>query len=439
MPVFKDALQKLDNIAALPGKNDKRDLLKAYLSNKVFARILTLMLSEDKTFHIKKLPLSNMPPEAGDANQIFNYLEQLAGQRGATNEDKNKLSRLVGNSDTREVVERILAGKTRAGFSATSVNKVVPGTVFKTPYQRCSGIEKADRVSYPATCQRKADGIFTYASPGFSRALLSRRGKSYDLLGKLEEEISTICKSLNGNYPNPVLCGELTLREPDGTTMSRKKGNGIINKFIKGTGTEEDANKVHLSVWDVLPMKDFRAALCEIPYGDRWSDLQGAIKNPVGQVSLIEAEEVENLLQAEEFYGKMRARGEEGAVLKDYSTIWKSNTAPTFVKMKNFVEAEFRVTAVNEGKDDFEGLVGSLTVQTEDGLIVSNVSSGLKLHERDIPYWESHIGDIITVKFESVITDKNRPDVKSLFIPVFIESRFEEKVKADTAKYVEAL
>ena len=131
MPL-SDAFTKLENIAKLPGKNDKRALLKSYLNNDVFRQVLVLMFSEDKTFHLRTLPEVNNPIPASDLMTIFGMLEVLAAQRRATTADKNSLAHMVGTGTTREVVVRILEGRSKAGFTARSINKVRPGTIFQT-------------------------------------------------------------------------------------------------------------------------------------------------------------------------------------------------------------------------------------------------------------------------------------------------------------------
>ncbi len=445
MPILHDSYLKLENIAKLPGKNDKRELLKSYLNNPIFKRVITLMMTEGKTFHIKKLPESNSSPTAGDCLVIFDFLEALAKQRGASDADKKHLASLVGNGSTRKVVERILKGKTEAGFSVRSVNKVCPGMIFETPYQRCSGPKNLNRVSLEpfGVIQKKSDGMFVWASETFPLLFNTRRGKQFDLFGELEKELRIYFDRLKHIFPDPVFAGELVLME-NGQPMLRKKGNGILNKFIKGTGTVEQAQCVTFNVWDVLSSEDYLRSKSDVPYGDRWDALVEAFKiefekGSSSHVSPIESEEVSTLKEAQDFYQRMRDAGEEGAILKDLSSLWKNNTAPDMVKMKHFADAEFRIVGVNEGEGRLLTKMGSLTVESEDGKIVCNVGSGFTVNERDILYWESHIKDIITVQFESVIEDKKRKDTKSLFLPTFVETRFEEKTLADSLEYIEGL
>ncbi len=458
---FTDVQQKFNNIAALPGKNDKRALLKSYLNNPLFAKVVKYMFTEDMTFNIKELPEVDERFQEQDPDVIFEALDLLNGKNGATAKDKQGLAEMCGMGAARDVVVRILKGKSDAGFDIKSVVTVAPGFIFKTPYQRCAGHKNLNRVEFPAIIQRKADGMFAYMSSEFSAdickfIILSRRGKSFHLFGELLQELKIYEERIEEHYPDPVFVGELTVLEEDGTTMPRQKGNGLLNKFIKGKGTPKIARRVMYTIWDVLPGKDFRAGKSDIPYELRWNTLMNIfnttptpddnsvfMKNKIEmgeshRVQLIEAKEINDLKEAQGFYEGMRDQGEEGAILKDYKATWKDNTCATFAKMKHFVDAEFRVTGVVEGKGKYKGMMGALEIQSEDGIVTSKVGSGFPDSGRSLAYWRMNTQQIITVQFESLIQDK-KTKKWSLNLPTFVEERFNEKTVANTFEYLEEL
>ncbi len=192
-------------------------------------------------------------------------------------------------------------------------------------------------------------------------------------------------------------------------------------------------HELRYEVWDILTREEFDQNFSVVTYRDRLKR-QELLKEPV---SLIEHKEVKDLKQAHQFYDRMRADGHEGAVLKNYNSIWKSNTCPTMIKMKHFASAEFVVVGVHEGKDKYKGMLGALEVESKDANIRTKVGSGFTDAERDLTYWSNNIGSIVEIKFESVISDKTR-EFESLFLPVFIEERT-DKTKADTAAYIKKL
>lgn len=445
---FKDVAAKLNNISLLAGKNDKRDLLKAYLTDSTFADVIKLMFEEGKTFNINELPPPAAEKPAGDTEQIFKALESLAKKNGATEANKQKLSDLCGTGAARDVVLLILNKKSDAGFSLKSVVTVAPWLMSSTPYQRCSGEDKLKNIVYPAYAQKKADGMFSYSGQGireeFGSPLLTRKGKRFDVLNKLDKAIDALCVTIERLDPamvKPTLAGELVVLGSDGKVLDRKTGNGIINKFVKGTGTEAEAKQVRLQVWDAIPLADFFSQISSLEYQERYATLKAAIETLGEQtlISLIDCEVVNSEAEARKFYAKMRAQGEEGAIVKNFAALWRSNTSTDMIKLKHFVQAEFEIVAAVEGKGKYAGKLGALTIKSRDGGILCNVGSGFTDGERsDLEFWEKAVGKIVTLQFESVVQDKNG-SVKCLFLPTFIETRFEEKTEADTTEYVEAL
>jgi ATP-dependent DNA ligase len=129
----------------------------------------------------------------------------------------------------------------------------------------------------------------------------------------------------------------------------------------------------------------------------------------------------------------------EGAILKDYAAIWKNDTSRRMVKMKNTTECEFRIVDALYGAkhSKYESVLGSLTVASEDGGIVTNVGTGFTDEERNkgVDWWKQQVGKIVTVAFESVIEDRTERVEKKLFLPVFKEARFCERDVADTTEY----
>jgi hypothetical protein len=253
------------------------------------------------------------------------------------------------------------------------------------------------------------------------------------------------------------LSGEFTILDSTGAVMPRKTGNGLLNKFIKGTGDLKIAGRVIYEVWDVLSSEDFMRRSCDIPYADRWNTLVTAMNMPNStqdnvdlmlscfdgmskhRISLIETEEVETIKDADDFYTRMRDEGHEGAIVKDTQALWKDNTSPLQVKMKHFVQGEFEITHVIEGKGKFKGKMGAIGVKSSEGIITCNVGSGFSDKDREsIEFWEDMVGGIVTIQFESIIEDK-KTKKKSLFIPTFVEARFNEKTVADSYEYLKEL
>jgi ATP-dependent DNA ligase len=160
-------------------------------------------------------------------------------------------------------------------------------------------------------------------------------------------------------------------------------------------------------------------------------------------INVIPYEIVNSEKEARDFYKKMRNSGFEGAILKDFSEKWKPTTSNKFIKLKNRAEAEFEIVDAyygTEGKRNSD-ILGGLTVKSSDGKIVTNVGTGFTEEDRKhgVDWWKSHIGDIVTLSFESVISEKTGRKTFKLFLPSFEDTRFTEKIEADTLEYCQSL
>lgn len=471
MDALSTTFKKLRNIKEEPSKKNKALLVKSYLSCDIFAKCMLLMFDEKKKFKINELPPTENT-DSMDESYIFDFLDSLSKSKGVNDDQKQLLADACGNGMTRKVVERILLKSSDAGFGLRTLNTVAPGMLFETPYQRCSGWAKfSDNGSWPKIVQEKADAQFAYAvTDEFDEPFLSRRGTGYNMMdAAVERHVNSLQKHLHElTNVGWIVMGEMIVCDKvGGEPLPRKTSNGLVNKMMKGKGSQDIADRAVFAVWDIVPIEDFHSKKCNIDYESRWELLQRA-KNFIGNgpVYLIDSEEVNSEKEAQKFYDKMRSEGKEGAILKEPTALWKHGTSVAMYKMKHFVEGEFRVIGVVEGKGKYKGKVGSLIYESECGKVLGAVGSGLSDAERDIDYWLANIGGVITVKFESISTSKDweakggyveflvrdsitnltktvkltvEPGTKTLYCPSFVETRFNEKTVADTLEYLEGL
>lgn len=83
-------------------------------------------------------------------------------------------------------------------------------------------------------------------------------------------------------------------------------------------------------------------------------------------------------------------------------------------------------------------MLGAIKCQSEDGLLLVDVGTGLTEENRRY-FWDNqdkYLDKILTVKYNEKIKDKNK-DTWSLFLPVFIEWRDLEKTIADKLEEIE--
>lgn len=99
-----------------------------------------------------------------------------------------------------------------------------------------------------------------------------------------------------------------------------------------------------------------------------------------------------------EFLKSVEKSGGEGVILRRSDSPYVSKRSGDFLKVKSFLDAEAMVIGYKEGKGKYSGMVGSLEVQSADG-VKFFVGSGLTDAMRKDP---PKIGTIITYKYRGV-------------------------------------
>jgi hypothetical protein len=434
-----DLVKQIENE---PSKNAKLALLKENTHDDDLREFFYLALEPTIIFYIKKIPLfeadSKAPTSLGDAT--YQLVNKVASRKLTGHAALDLVADLFERLDEgeRELLRRIVLKDARCGVSEKTVNKVWKGLCTEKLYMRCASFNQKnlERVMYPAIAEEKADGLFINAIRKNGTAqFLSRNMKPMTFHGNLEPEIEEM--EAKGDF---VIHGEgLVLKEgrkPDDEDcfLDRKTGNGIISKAIKGTISPEEAARVCLKVWDVMPLEAWRSKKCDFPYEMRRAKVHGMVdKLGSPKIKYIDSAYVDNIDEAYEFFGQMLALGREGTIVKNLNGIWKSSTSGSkdAVKMKKKDPADLLCTGTyahkqeyvmrGDQKIDTTNWIGGLNLESSDGLVKVNSGSGLDDEGRQLPP-EHYIGKIIEVEYNEIITAKNK-DGYSLFLPIIKEVR----------------
>lgn len=436
---LSSVLTKLNEIADLSSSNDKVFILRTYLKETNFLRVVRYALSKDKMFHVKKLPkFKHQGLIKPNKNDLFDFLDKLSKQAGTSDSDKKKLAYLASiDKDTYEVVTRIVKKDLKCGASSRLVNKARPGTINIVPYMRCHTNKKIDNIQYPAIVQEKADGMFAnlMINKKGQIKIITRNGKNVFGLRKLKKLIRKTA-ARKRFFADTVYTGELLVMK-NGKILPRNTGNGILNSCINNTVSKSDADCVVFRCWDCLPLKNFYNGHDSEIFIQRFTKVKMFVKiiNNKKSVDNVITKQVSNKNDAEDFYTYIRQNGGEGAILKNTFGEWKNHTSPDCIKLKNVEEAELKVVAINSGRSGskYDGKLGSLICETRCGNLSVGVGSGLSDEDRelDVTTW---LGKIITVEFEGVIKDKKKSKY-SLFLPRFKEVR-QDRDKADSLEEI---
>jgi DNA ligase-1 len=293
----------------------------------------------------------------------------------------------------------------------------------KIPVMLVSPNKEIGRIQFPCFAQTKMDGMRGVIVKRDGRVVVfSRNGNT---MTKLDKHFEAILSGID----NVVLDGELTVVDSDGKLLDRKTGNGILNKTVVETVSDEEVARVRFTAWDLIDVCDFDKGVDRRTGVERLSRLRAIPANPLFKV--VETFEIANLEEAQELFRTQLAKGEEGIILKNNDHPWEDKRSKQCVKMKEVIEMDLKIVGFAEGTGKASGMTGAIQVENSDGSIKTSVGTGLDdATRKDI--WarqEELIGTIITVKCNGVISRKGA-DSKSLFLPVFVELRL-DKTESD--------
>ena len=293
----------------------------------------------------------------------------------------------------------------------------------KIPVMLVSPNKEIGRIQFPCFAQTKMDGMRGVIVKRDGRVVVfSRNGNT---MTKLDKHFEAALSSVD----NIVIDGELTVVDSDGKLLDRKTGNGILNKTVVETVSDEEVTRVRFTAWDLIDVCDFDKGVDRRTGVERLARLRAIPANPLFEV--VQTFEIANLEEAQELFKEQLAKGEEGIILKNNDHPWEDKRSKQCVKMKEVIEMDLKITGFAEGTGKASGMTGAIQVENKDGSIKTSVGTGLDdATRKDI--WarqEELIGTIITVKCNGVISRKGA-DSKSLFLPVFVELRL-DKTESD--------
>jgi len=435
-------------LQTLEGNNSrlfKEATLEENKDNETLKRVLTAALDPYTQYYQRKIPEFDRKEGTMSLDWALGCLKVLTSREETGNAAISRLKNTLGrlNDDDAEVLKRVVTKDLKCGVSIATVNKVFGKDFIQTyPCMLASAFNQKSfqAIKYPALVQTKMDGmranIIIDKEGGVE--VRSRSGRTIELHGLFDEYVmqifykSAVLEDIT-HFHGAVLDGELVVLDDVGKILDRKTGNGILNKAVKGTISKEEASRVRLWCWDMIPLADFKSEICNIPYFDRLAVLHERMETVYNVqidhlVKILPATTVGSYEEAEDLFSQALEAGEEGIIVKNGDSPWENKRSKYQVKMKAELEADLLVEGVIEGSGRIEGLVGSLSCTTKDGNLKVNVGSGLTDEDRKKSP-DEFIGKIISVKYNEKIKDKNS-DTFSLFLPIFQELRL-DKSEAD--------
>jgi DNA ligase 1 len=271
--------------------------------------------------------------------------------------------------------------------------------------------KRKDKVKFPVFSQPKLDGIRCVLS---IRGMFSRNGK--EIAGA--PHIYEYFREFFEEHPDAVFDGELYA---DHLNDDFNKIVSMVKK-AKPTPEELEESRKNISYW----VYDYISEGA-LPFLERFKKLADDMANydtkqsTPTPVVVVPTHEVHDEARLDELYGAYMEEGHEGQMVR-LNEPYEHKRSNTLLKRKEFMDEEFEILDVIEGKGNRSGMAGNMVVRLKDG---STCDPGIKgnytLMREYLINKDKYIGKLATVKFFNYT-----PDGKL---------RFPHVIKIDRAEY----
>ncbi|WP_372619387.1 DNA ligase [Alteromonas stellipolaris] len=170
------------------------------------------------------------------------------------------------------------------------------------------------------------------------------------------------------NWPNVALDGELWTQ--------RSSFEAIASIVLSHTPDER---------WRAVKMMVFDMPISDVPFASRLSTMEslvrGADSNSLATIPQFTLSS-QRLLEAK--IDEVTAKGGEGLMLHHKAAFYQSGRSNQLLKAKRYSDAEAKVIGYVRGKGKFVGMMGSLIVETPEG-IQFKIGTGFSMKQRQYP------------------------------------------------------
>ena len=454
MTKVQSILEKLENTNS---QKEKIEILKTM--NEVQKRWFSLCYNSLITFGVKKIPEYTSESNSLDIVSIMDILEKEFVTREITgNAAIERLRDILSNAEEPEVVERLIKRDARCSVNSTLLNKVFPNLIPEIPCMLAQPMNEKTlkNIKFPAFSQLKADGMRCIAFITSNNVRMFSRNGTEIICEPLKNTLMTIGQieeNLLSDNVALMLDGELICYK-DNKLLDRKTSNGICNKVLKGTASENELNLIQMQLWDIVKIdSNTFSPLEDKSYEARLEDLYSILNMSVfSKLEVIPTEVVNSMEEALEHFQKMLSQGLEGTILKNQDAKWSNTRSKDLVKLKEENTIDLLVVDIEEGSGDFEGGLGAIICETSDKKLRVRVGTGFSFEDRGFvndlsngkkvvkqiksleEVSKNYLGKIVEVKYNQIIKSKGK-DEMSLFLPRLVCVRNDK----DTANSIDEI
>lgn len=239
--------------------------------------------------------------------------------------------------------------------------------------------------------QPKLDGIRCIASKD---GLKSRSGKP--LLST--PHIFQALKDFFNTYPDVILDGELYNHE------LKEDFNKILSLVRKTKPTPDDikesAGIVEYHVYDC-----FHPNTPDLVFEERNKFIRAAVANLAGSIRIVETKKTATSDEIDEHYAHLLEVGYEGQIVR-LNEPYENKRSYSLLKRKEFIDEEFVVTEILEGRGNWAGYGKRIVCRLSDGRTFGAGVKGNQEYALDLlRNAKSYVGGTATVRYQNLTPD----------------------------------
>ena len=121
---------------------------------------------------------------------------------------------------------------------------------------------------------------------------------------------------------------------------------------------------------------------------------------------LVPTDKVESKEHLDELYQGYLANGMEGQMIRKGDSLYEGKRSKNLLKRKEFQDAEFTITSVNEGIGNWAGYAKSVSYTTKDGLAFDTGIKGTQEYCKELlAKADKMVGKQATVRYQNMTPD----------------------------------
>ncbi len=278
--------------------------------------------------------------------------------------------------------------KIEKGYSE-DINKIDTAKKFFSPMLAHKYLNYKDKIEFPVLGSSKIDGARMIIK---SDGLYTRNGKEYVSCPHIHE----LFKPLFEKHPNWIIDGEIYSHE-----VPFEK---IMSLVRKSKPTEEDIKEsekiIQIYIFDGV-VDDVKAG-----FEERFYLIKKEISEIIGESKYINIVINTNLYshgEINEYHDKFVAEGYEGIMIRLRGSIYENKRSKNLLKYKHFLDNEFVIVDVVEGKGNRSGMAGNLILKMKDEReFSSGIRGGEEYYKKLLDNRLKLIGQLATIRYQEL-------------------------------------